>query len=105
MDVVSNFVSGTDKIDVTSFALTAQQLGIASKGAVASTDALAAMANATGFFVDAATVQRGVAQVQLGADTYLFVDANKNGTFDAATDLAVRLVGTGAIANGDLIGS
>ncbi len=105
MDAVSNFVSGTDKIDVTSFALTAQQLGIASKGAVASTDALAALANATGFFVDAATVQRGVAQVQVGGDTYLFVDANKNGTFDVATDLAVKLVGVGAIANGDLIGS
>jgi S-layer protein len=103
MDSVVGFTTNQDTIDLTSFGLTNAQAVIADKGTVASTGAMVALAAGATFFQDAATVQRGVAEVHVGADTYLFVDVNHNNTFDAASDLVVKFVGTAAIANNDIL--
>jgi hypothetical protein len=107
MDVVNNFISGKDTIDLTSFGLSNTQAVIADKGVAASLGAMVTLASTAGFFTDAATVQRGVAEVHIvtGAvtDTYLFVDVNHNNTFDAATDLVVKFAGIGAVASADIL--
>jgi methionine-rich copper-binding protein CopC len=61
-------------------------------------------ANAAGFFNDAGTF-RGVAIATDGTDTFVFVDANNDGNWSAADDMAILLVGVngGAIVNGDFI--
>ncbi len=105
MDEVLNFISGTDKFDFSSFAFTGQQLVIADKGAVASLAALATLAGTSTFFQDGAAVTRAIAEVHIGADTYLFADVNKNGLFDAASDLVVKVTGVANVLTTDIIGN
>ena len=58
--------------------------------AITTTGGVAA-ADATSFFVNAGQ-KAAVAVVTSGADTWVFVDANKDGNYDAATDMAIKLV-------------
>lgn len=45
---------------------------------------------------------RGVAYSNIGADTYVFVDANKDGNFTAADDIVTKFVGVTSIAETDI---
>lgn len=104
MDTVTGFVSGTDKIEVTAFAFNATQLGaVVDKGTV--TDAtLATSLASSSVFTDGINT-RGLAQFHTaGGDTYLAIDANKDGVFTAANDLLVKLVGTATVAAVDIVG-
>jgi hypothetical protein len=46
---------------------------------------------------------RGVAFSNLGGgDTYVFVDANKDGNFTAADDIVIKLTGVTSISEADI---
>jgi S-layer protein len=104
MDVVTGFVSGTDKLDLTAFTLTTAQQQLVDKGTFATTDAMSTAAGTAGFYTDSGLTVRGIAQAHIGGDTYLFVDVNKDGAFSATTDLVVKLTGTAALTSTDIIG-
>jgi S-layer protein len=105
MDSVTGFVSGTDKVDLSVFAFTLAQQQLVDKGTVATTAALTALAGTSGFFQDNAGITRSVVQVDLAGDTYLFVDVNKDGVFQAGSDLAVKFVGVAQLQVTDLVGN
>lgn len=104
MDVVTGFISGTDKLDLTAFTLSTAQQQLVDKGAFATTDLMAAAAATNGFYTDSGNTVRGIAQAHIGGDTYLFVDVNKDGAFSATTDLVVKLTGTAVLVSTDIIG-
>lgn len=103
MDSVTNFASGTDKIDLTSLGITATTARAFTDKTFASTAALQAAEGSATFFQDATNITRGAVAAHIGGDTYLIVDADKSGTFDATHDLVVKLTGTGALVQTDLI--
>ncbi len=103
MDVVSGFISRQDVIDLSAFALSSQQAQIADKGVVASDMALTALAGQADFYRDTTGVLRGAAQVHYGADVFLFIDANKDGAFNANSDLVVKFTGLAALSSDDII--
>lgn len=101
-DSITNFdaaaASAQDLLDFKAFGFTGNQQGvknvttgvsIAADGSI--TVASGSMAN---FFVDTG-LSRGVATWDGGADTFVFVDANKDGNFSNADDLVIKLVGVG----------
>jgi len=96
MDTVNNFVTNTDKIDLSLLVLTNAQQVMIDEGSAATVTAMATAAAQAGFFIDGGGVTRAVAQMDVGADTYLFVDANKSGVFDAG-DLVVKFAGISAV--------
>lgn len=105
MDVVTGFVTGTDKIDISNLSVNgALTAGVVDKGTVATDAALTTLLNTAGLFSDGIST-RGLAQVHVngGADTYVIVDVNKNGVFDASADLVIKLVGTASVAAGDFV--
>jgi S-layer protein len=104
MDVVTGFVSGTDKLDLTAFTLSTAAQQLVDKGTYATTDAMTAAAATAGFYTDSGLTVRGIAQAHVGADQYIFVDVNKDGLFSASTDLVVKLAAVGAIVSTDIIG-
>jgi hypothetical protein len=106
MDLITGFVTGQDKIDLTLFGLTNAQAVIADKGTLAANDyaSLLTLAGTATFFQDAASVQRGISEVHVGTETYLFVDVNHDNVFSASSDLVIHLTGVGVVvANGDII--
>ncbi|GIL41407.1 DUF4214 domain-containing protein [Roseiterribacter gracilis] len=102
-DSVTGFVSVGSKathdfIDLTTFGFTgsarggiiSQTITAADPGATASTN----------FFVTGG-IQRGVAFGTFGGDTYVYVDANKSGSFEAASDMVIKLVGITSVSLAD----
>ena len=103
IEMITNFATaasasaGSDEadiIDLTSFAFTGYSGAAVNKGALAASVEGGTFAmTIADFFADAAG-DRGVAFGTFGAaHTYVFVDANKDGNWDASTDLAIKLVG------------
>ena len=105
-DTVTEFTGGTtavanaDKLDVSAFGLTGAQAGIftlaAGKATVTGTGAAATFAitdaQAKDFFASAGA-DLGVALYTTTSETFAFIDADKNGDWNAATDSVVLLVG------------
>ena len=104
-DHVTGFVTTEDKLDVSAFAFTgAAKLvfdatakvsftGTGATGQFAITDA-----NAAGFFTNTGA-NRGVAIADNGTDTFVLIDVNHDGNWNASTDSVVQLLGvTGGAA-------
>lgn len=106
----------SDLVDVTNFGFTAFQSGVLNKSIIATSAADAPdgggfSASITNFFADAGG-DRGVAfgvadtdnnGVDAGDDTYVFIDANKDGDFTVSGDLVVKLVGVIDFASVDVV--
>ena len=73
-----------DKIDLSSFALGADT--------TVATSAVVPAGDIAGFFSGTGRIAKATS----GADTFVYVDTNKDGNFNAGTDLAVKLVGVAA---------
>lgn len=110
-DMVSPFVTTEDKIDLTAFGFTGVSAGAVltvaadSKASLdANNDVQVSAANAVNFFNDAG-VDRAVAEQQIGADLFLFVDADKNGDYSASGDLVIQLstLAQGGFDVGDVV--
>ncbi len=105
MDTVTNFVTGEDSLDLGTFAFAGTaKSALYAKGAFVSATALladAAAAGITGFFNDGVN-NRGVATQTEAGDTYVFIDANKDGNFTADTDVVILLSGTATITLADI---
>lgn len=79
-----------DRFDVTAIGFTGTQRGLVDVSAIATATADLTSVNA---FFSSVGGNRGVASSVVGADTYVFVDVNRDGNFTAANDLAVKLTG------------
>jgi len=99
-DSITNFDATTtgpttqDFVDLTAFGFTGTQAGVFQKTvsvAITATGGVAA-ADQNQFFVNAGS-NVGVAVVASGADSWVFIDANKDGTYSAANDMAIFMVG------------
>lgn len=97
IDTITNFTGGgtnlTDRLDVTNFAFSGAQRGVVDVSAIV-TNATDLTSIADLFAAPAG--DRGLAFSNIGANTYVFVDANKDGNFTAADDLVIKLMGLGA---------
>jgi hypothetical protein len=98
-----------DKLDLSAFGFTGDQATIFTKGAgvtVAGTGANATFTitdtQAKDFFANSG-VDKGVALVTSTTETFVFIDADKNGDWNAATDSVVLLVGDYSSATGDAL--
>jgi hypothetical protein len=97
-----------DIIHLAEFGFTGTLAGVANKGALPAQIVDGTGVPPRGFFT-VGGVQSGVAVGTfdsdaggpLAADTYVFVDVNKNSDFDAATDLFLQLVGVADVAVGN----
>lgn len=78
-----------DRLDVTNFAFSGAQRGVVDVSAIV-TNATDLTSIADLFAAPAG--DRGLAFSNIGGDTYVFVDANKDGNFSAADDLIIKLV-------------
>jgi len=102
-DTIVNFVSGTDKIDLSGIAFASAANKFFVDKNFATTDDLVTAENAgASFFQDGANV-RGAVAAHIGGDTYLVIDASGNGTFDLNSDLVIKLTGVTVLAQADLI--
>lgn len=109
METITNFTTAAsaggeeaDVIDLTSFAFSGYAKAAVNKGALAASVEGGAFAmSITDFFADAAG-DRGVAFGTNGGATYVFVDANSDGNWDATTDLAIKLAGVADFAASSL---
>lgn len=99
-DTITNFGTGIDKIDLKAFGFSGSDVSALKVGAAASIDTTNGLvnANAATSFFGAGADHRAVVVVDDGvANTWVYVDANKDGNFQADTDLAIQFVGlTGA---------
>ena len=102
MDTVNNFVSGRDKVDISAFGLSSGQAQVVTRTA-ADTTALATLAATPTFYQDVFSIARGVVAARVAADTFLYIDTNKNGFFDSGADLVIKLVGLAAFTSVDII--
>lgn len=97
MDTVSNFTTTKDTIDVSSFGFTAAQKGAVVYDATTYASLAkvmdAANANAATWYNDASATARAVKVVTDGSHDYIFVDANKDGQFNASSDVVIKLAG------------
>lgn len=95
-DIVNNF-NILDRINLSAFGFTGQQASaLADKGILTNS----AVDGSTLFvpdFYSSDGVDRGVAIGINGNDSYVFVDANKDGDFNAASDLFIKLAGVGNV--------
>ena len=97
-DIVTDFGTAAgggalDVIDVGAFAFTGQQSSaLANKGALAASAVDGSTLSVTNFFASGGA-DRGVAIGTNGGNTYVFIDANKDGDFTAADDVVVQLTG------------
>lgn len=95
--------SQSDLIDVTTFDFSGFQASAVNKGALAnSLDGGAFDTQIGDFFADAGG-DRGVAFGTNGGNTYVFVDANGDGDFGAADDLAIEITGVTDFTVNDLV--
>ncbi|QEI07164.1 DUF4214 domain-containing protein [Pigmentiphaga aceris] len=95
-DEIVNFQFGADKINLAGLNLAADRAVLVSKNFATTTDLVTAESSAD-FFKDGDGVTRGVVAATVGADTYVIVDANRNGLFNAENDLVIKLAGVTAI--------
>lgn len=115
-DVITNFAGGTgtpanaDFLDLKAFGFVGAQAASFTLGAAqvtvtgtaaAATFSIAATA-AKDFFANAGA-DKGVALYTTATETFAFVDADKNGDWDAATDSVVLLVGDYSAGTGDVL--
>lgn len=91
-DTVTNFNTGSDKVDLKALALAGD------KTAINTFASASAIANGTDYFQGKAVAFGTFGAV---ADTYLLADVNNNGVFDVNTDLIVKLSGAPVI--GDIV--
>ncbi len=103
-DVITKFdIGGTansDRLDLTNFGFTGAQRGVenvTTKVTPATTD----LTNIVDLF-SAVAGDRGVAFTSDGTDTYVFVDANKDGNFSAADDIVIKFAGVASIGEVDI---
>ncbi len=103
-DAITKFDIGggitADRIDLTNFGFSGAQRGVENVNAkvVGTTD----LTSVVDLFSSVAG-DRGVAFSNLGgADTYVFVDANKDGNFTAADDIVIKLTGVASISEADI---
>jgi hypothetical protein len=85
MDVVADFVTGLDRINLSAFALPNHTVTNASVGSFQGNS------NAGGFFLSSSIVVQHV-----GDQARLFADLNADGNFNTGTDLVVHLSGINA---------
>ncbi len=97
-DIVTDFgtaagAGALDVIDVGAFGFTGQQgSALANKGALANSAVDGSTLTATNFFSSGGQ-DRGVAIGTNGGNTFVFIDANKDGDFNATDDAVVQLTG------------
>ncbi len=97
-DVITNFGTAVgggslDVIDVGAFGFTGQQSSaLANKGALAASAVDGSTLSTANFFASGG-VDRGVAIGTNGGNTFVFIDANKDGDFSATDDAVVQLTG------------
>ena len=97
-DRITNFTKAEDKIDLKAFGFTGASVSALKVGAAADINAATGelVAGKAANFFGAGADMRSVVIVDDTADTWVYVDANKDGSFNAG-DLAIELVGlTGA---------
>lgn len=106
-DSITNFNTTEDKVDLSAFGFEGQAddailtkagawangISLNASGDIEVTDAVA------GNFFNDVGIDRGVAVVDAGTDTYAFVDVNKDGDFSAAEDMVIKFVGIDADLN------
>lgn len=89
----------TDRLDLTNFGFTGAQRGVENVSAtVGNTTDLTSIAD----LFSSVAGDRGVAYTNIGADSYVFVDANKDGNFTAADDIVIKLTGITSISEVDV---
>jgi hypothetical protein len=103
-DAITKFDIGggiaADRIDLTNFGFSGAQRGVENVNAkVAGTTDLTSVVD----LFSSVAGDRGVAFSNLGgADTYVFVDVNKDGNFTAADDIVIKLTGVASISEADI---
>lgn len=98
-DTITNFGTTFDKIDLKAFSFSGSDVSALKAGVTASINVANGLvnANAATSFFGAGADHRAVVTIDDGTNTWVYVDANKDGNFQADTDLAIQLVGlTGA---------
>lgn len=111
VETITNFITAaaavanaeeSDVLDVTTFGFTGYARSAVNKGALAQNVEGGNFATATAdFFADAAG-DRGVAFGTNGGATYLFIDGNKDGDWNSAQDIAIKLAGVTDFGNSSL---
>lgn len=103
IDTITGFTAGgtatSDRLDVTNYAFTGTQRGVVDVSAIV-TNATDLTSIADLFAAPAG--DRGVAVSLIGGNTYVFIDANKDGNFTAADDSIIKLVAVGALGETDV---
>ena len=96
MDTIKSFGS-LDKLDLTAFGFTGARAGDFAVATINSTndDVLGLVKNGQADFFKTGSVYAGVAEFQnkAGTETYIAIDANKDGSFDAAHDVVIQITG------------
>lgn len=94
-DTITNFDVANDKIDLKAFGFSGTAIADLAVGAVATVDVASLMVNAASQanFFGAGANQRAIVYVDLGADSALYIDSNKDGSFQAGTDVVIKLAG------------
>lgn len=94
-DTITNFDVANDKIDLKAFGFSGTAIADLAVGAVATVDTTSLMVNAASQanFFGAGANQRAIVYVDLGADSALYIDSNKDGSFQAGTDVVIKLAG------------
>ncbi|OWW18999.1 hypothetical protein AYR66_05355 [Noviherbaspirillum denitrificans] len=100
-DSITNFKTGAaatdDRLDLTNFNFSGAQRGVVDVNVKIATTAVD-LTSIASLFNDPAG-NRGVAISQAGTgDTYVFIDANKDGNFTAADDIVIKLAGVATIS-------
>lgn len=98
-DTITNFGTTFDKVDLKAFGFSGSDVSALKVGVAASINTANGLvnANAATSFFGAGADHRAVVVVDDTANTWVYVDANKDGNFQADTDLAIQFVGlTGA---------
>ena len=93
-DEYTNFEAAFDSIDVGAFGFTGQQAsGLKDADSFFATLQTADDTTVIADFFNSAGIDRGVAVSSDGTDTFVIIDANKDGNFNGDTDLVMLFVG------------
>lgn len=102
-DQVTSFEVGggatDDRLDVTNFGFSGAQGGVVD--ATAKVNATTDLTSIADLF-DSPAGDRGIAYSVVGGDSFVFVDANKDGNFTAADDMIVKLTGVVTLSETDI---
>jgi hypothetical protein len=98
IDVVSINASSVGKVDeIRGFShdiIDLSSFGMVNAAIAVKTASAQQTADSGGFFSG-----KGAAMAQVGSDTYIYVDANHDGSFNAATDVTIKVVGAAVQAS------